>query len=107
MTFIEAPKTPEQIATIGKLPWPQIVNIVLGGRTPELANETLKQLGFAGVLYANLALQASVRGMQLALDVLRKNGQVGDANALAVDFSERQRLVGKDAFDALEQKYKV
>jgi 2-methylisocitrate lyase-like PEP mutase family enzyme len=107
MTFIEAPKTPEQIAAIGKLPWPQIVNIVLGGRTPELANETLKQLGFAGVLYANLALQASVRGMQLALDVLRKNGQVGDASALAVDFSERQRLVGKDAFDALEQKYKV
>jgi 2-methylisocitrate lyase-like PEP mutase family enzyme len=107
MTFIEAPKTPEQIAAIGKLPWPQIVNIVLGGRTPELPNETLKQLGFAGVLYANLALQASVRGMQLALDVLRKNGQVGDANALAVDFSERQRLVGKDAFDALEQKYKV
>jgi hypothetical protein len=45
--------------------------------------------------------------MQLALDVLRRNGQVGDANALAVDFSERQRLVGKDAFDALEQKYKV
>jgi 2-methylisocitrate lyase-like PEP mutase family enzyme len=107
MTFIEAPKTPEQIAAIGKLPWPQIVNIVLGGRTPELPNETLKQLGFAGVLYANLALQASVRGMQLALDVLRKNGQVGDANALAVDFSERQRLVGKDAFDALEQKYKT
>src|SRR5882724_7744477 len=75
MTFIEAPKTPEQIAAIGKLPWPQIVNIVLGGRTPELPNQKLKQLGFAGVLYANLALQASVRGMQLALDVLRKNGQ--------------------------------
>src|SRR5437660_9170981 len=26
MTFIEAPKTPEQIAAIGELPWPQIVN---------------------------------------------------------------------------------
>jgi 2-methylisocitrate lyase-like PEP mutase family enzyme len=107
MTFIEAPKTPEQIASIGKLPWPQIVNIVLGGRTPELPNAKLKALGFAGVLYANLALQASLRGMQLALGALRKNGQVGDADALAVDFSERQRLVGKDAFDALEQKYKV
>src|SRR6266436_4141011 len=102
MTFIEAPKTPEQIAAIGQLPWPQIVNIVLGGRTPELPNVRLKELGFAGVLYANLALQASVRGMQLALDVLRKNGQVGDASALAVDFSERQRLVGKDEFDAQE-----
>jgi 2-methylisocitrate lyase-like PEP mutase family enzyme len=107
MTFIEAPKTPEQIAAIGRLPWPQIVNLVLGGRTPELPNEKLKQFGFAGVLYANLALQASVRGMQLALGVLRRDGQVGDANALAVDFSERQRLVGKDAFDALEKKYRV
>jgi 2-methylisocitrate lyase-like PEP mutase family enzyme len=107
MTFIEAPKTPGEIASIGKLPWPQIVNIVLGGRTPELPNAKLKELGFAGVLYANLALQASLRGMQLALGALRKNGQVGDDSALAVDFSERQRLVGKDAFDALEQKYKV
>ena len=105
--FVEAPRTPEQIATIGKLPWPQLVNIVLGGRTPELPNDKLKSLGFAGVLYANLALQASLRGMQLALGALRKTGQVGDSAALAVDFSERQRLVGKDAFDALERKYKV
>ena len=80
---------------------------MLGGRTPELPNEKLKQLGFAGVLYANLALQASLRGMQLALGVLRKTGQVGNATDLAVDFSERQRLVGKDEFDALEKKYKV
>jgi len=107
MTFVEAPKTPEQMAGIGKLPWPQLANIVLGGRTPELPNEKLKQIGFAGVLYANLALQASLRGMQLALGVLRKTGQVGDASALAVDFSERQRLVGKDEFDAQEKKYTV
>src|SRR6185295_13547667 len=105
--FVEAPKTPEQIAAIGKLPWPQLVNIVLGGRTPELANEKLKQLGFAGVLYANLALQASLRGMQLALGALKQTGQIGDATALAVEFSERQRLVGKDEFDALEKKYKL
>jgi 2-methylisocitrate lyase-like PEP mutase family enzyme len=105
--FVEAPKTPEQIAGIGRLPWPQLVNIVLGGRTPELPNEKLKELGFAGVLYANLALQASLRGMQLALGALRRNGQAGDAAALAVDFSERQRLVGKDEFDAIERKYRV
>ena len=99
--FVEAPKTADEIAAIGKLAWPQLVNIVLGGRTPELPNEKLKELGFAGVLYANLALQASLRGMQHALGALRQNGQVGDANDLAVDFAERQRLVGKDAFDAL------
>src|SRR6266850_1720274 len=35
VTFVEAPKTPQQIADIPRLlPWPQLVNIVLGGRTP-------------------------------------------------------------------------
>ena len=107
VTFIEAPQTEQQIATIGKLAWPQIINIVLGGRTPEYSNQKLKEFGFAGVLYANLALQASIRGMQLALGTLRENGVIGDASLLAVDFSERQRLVGKPAWDVLEKKYKI
>jgi 2-methylisocitrate lyase-like PEP mutase family enzyme len=108
VTFVEAPQTAEQIAEIPRrLPWPQIINIVLGGRTPELPNEQLRELGYAGVLYANVALQSALRGMQLALGALRKNGQIGDAGALAVDFAERQRLVGKAEFDAQERKYKV
>jgi len=107
VTFVEAPKTPDEIAGIGRLPWPQLVNIVLGGRTPELPNERLKALGFAGVIYANIALQAALHGMRRALGELRKNGQIGDASAFAVDFVERQRLVGKPEFDALERKYKV
>jgi hypothetical protein len=32
---------------------------------------------------------------------------MGDASRLAVDFAERQRLVGKAEFDALERKYKA
>ena len=75
MTFIEAPTTPDEITAIGELPWPQIINIVLGGRTPELPNQKLKELGFAGVLYANLALQASLHGMQAALGVLRRQAK--------------------------------
>ncbi len=106
MTFVEAPTTLEQIADIPRrLPWPQLANIVLGGRTPELTNERLKELGFAGVIYANVALQASLLGMQAALGELRRKGQMGDARKLVVDFSERQRLVHKDELDALERKY--
>ena len=56
--FVEAPTTPEQIAAIAKLPWPQLANIVIGGKTPELPNDKLRELGFAGVIYANTALQA-------------------------------------------------
>jgi 2-methylisocitrate lyase-like PEP mutase family enzyme len=106
--FVEAPQSLDQIADIPRLlPWPQIINIVLGGRTPELPNEQLRGLGFAGVLYANVALQSALRGMQEALSVLQKDGRMGEGTKLAVDFSERQRLVGKPEFDALERKYKT
>jgi 2-methylisocitrate lyase-like PEP mutase family enzyme len=106
VTFVEAPTTPEQIADIPRrLPWPQLANIVLGGRTPEFPNAKLKELGYAGVIYANVALQAAVLGMQAALGELKRKGHMGDASRLVVDFSERQRLVQKDEYDALERKY--
>jgi len=106
VTFVEAPTSLEEIAEIPRrLPWPQLINIVIGGRTPELPNEKLKDLGFAGVIYANVALQSALLGMQAALGELRRNGAMGDATRLVVDFSERQRLVHKDEFDALERKY--
>lgn len=106
VTFVEAPTSFEEIAAIPqRLPWPQIINIVIGGRTQELPNAELRKLGYAGVLYANTALQAAVRGMQLALAKLYEQGQVGDAKELLADFVERQRLVGKPEWDAFERKY--
>jgi 2-methylisocitrate lyase-like PEP mutase family enzyme len=106
VTFVEAPTSLEEIADIPRrLPWPQLINIVLGGCTPELPNDKLKALGYAGVIYANVALQAALKGMQAALGELRRRGHMGDARELVVDFSERQRLVHKDEFDALERRY--
>ena len=104
--FVEAPTTPEQIAAIARLPYPQLVNIVIGGKTPERSNEELKRLGFAGVIYANTALQAAVLGMQRALGHLKRNGQIGSATDLLTSFTERQRLVDIASFQAMEQKYK-
>jgi 2-methylisocitrate lyase-like PEP mutase family enzyme len=106
VTFVEAPTSMEQIADIPRLlPWPQLLNIVIGGRTPELPNERVKELGYAGVIYANVALQSALLGMQAALGELRRNGSMRDAAKLVIDFSERQRLVRKDEFDALEREY--
>ena len=104
--FVEAPTSPEQMAAIARLPWPQLVNIVIGGKTPELPNEKRRELGFAGVLYANTALQAAMLGMQRALAHLKANGSVGDAKDLLAGFDERQRLVDLAGFQALERKYK-
>jgi 2-methylisocitrate lyase-like PEP mutase family enzyme len=104
--FVEAPTTPEQIAEIGRLPFPQIANMVIGGKTPELPNDKLRELGFAGVLYANTALQAALLGMQRALTHLKRHGHIGNATDLLMSFAERQRLVGLAAFQDLERRYR-
>jgi len=106
MTFVEAPRSKEQIAEIPKrLPVPQLINIVAGGLTPMIPLDELQRMGYAMVLYANAALQASIAGMQKVLGHLKERGSLaGIANELA-SFEERQRLVQKPHFDALEKKY--
>src|SRR5256714_10195608 len=46
--FVEAPLNEEQMKAIAELPWPQLANIVIGGKTPERSNDKMKKLGFAG-----------------------------------------------------------
>ena len=105
MTFVEAPRTPEQIAAIPKLKVPQLLNIVHGGLTPTLPREELEKTGYALVLYANAALQAAVAGMQTVLGHLKEHGSLDGVSDKLAGFAERQRLVNKPAFDALEKKY--
>jgi 2-methylisocitrate lyase-like PEP mutase family enzyme len=104
--FVEAPLNEDQMKAIAALPWPQLANIVIGGKTPERSNDEMKKFGFAGVLYANTALQAAVLGMQRALSHLKNNGQIGNAADLLTTFAERQRLVDIASFQAMERKYK-
>lgn len=106
MTFVEAPRTKEQIAEIPKrLLAPQLINIVAGGLTPMTGLSELGAMGFSMILYANAALQASIAGMQKVLNHLKEHGSLDDVSEQLADFEERQRLVCKSRFDALEKKY--
>ncbi len=106
MTFVEAPRTKAQIAEIPRrLAAPQLINIVAGGLTPMIGIDELESMGFSMVLYANAALQASVLGMQNVLGHLKEHGSLDGVSEQLASFEERQRLVGKSRFDALEKKY--
>jgi 2-methylisocitrate lyase-like PEP mutase family enzyme len=82
---------------------PQLVNMVLGGKTPIIERSAAAEMGFSLVLYANAALQGAVHGMQTTLSSLKTNGVL--AEDIVTSCAERQRLVGKPAFDALEARY--
>ena len=104
--FVEAVTTAEQIRALPqRLDKPQLMNMVIGGKTPIVGAEELAQMGYGIVLYANAALQGAVMGMQKALTVLRDERSVREDSGLVAPFAERQRLVGKPQIDALEQRY--
>ena len=106
MTFVEAPRTIEELAKIPKLLGvPQILNMVVGGKTPIIDRTAAAQMGFAFVLYANAALQGAINGMQLALTALRDRGSLNEAQGIIASFAERQRLVDKPLYDALDARY--
>src|SRR5580704_14533892 len=83
MTFVEAPQTPEEIRRIPKLLGvPQILNMVVGGKTPITDRAAAAEMGYGLVLYANVALQGAIKGMQTALMALREQGSVQEAQGI-------------------------
>lgn len=104
--FVEAVTSLDEIRALPqRLAAPQLMNMVIGGKTPITSAEELAALGYGLVLYANAALQGAVAGMQKALTVLRDTQRIDEDPALVAPFAERQRLVQKMAWDALEKKY--
>ena len=104
--FVEAVTTADEIRALPqRLATPQLMNMVIGGKTPIFNAGELGQLGYGIVLYANAALQGAVMGMQKALTVLRDTKEVQESSGLVAPFAERQRLVGKPTWDALEKRY--
>ncbi len=104
--FVEAVTKPEEVRALPqRLAKPQLMNMVIGGKTPIFNAEQLGELGFGIVLYANAALQGAVIGMQKALTTLRDAKEVQESSGLVTPFAERQRLVSKHEWDALEKRY--
>lgn len=105
VTFVEAPTSTAELERIAQLPMPQVVNVVIGGKTPALPVSEFARMRFGMVLYANAALQGAVRGMTNALSRLQDEGILEEDPALVATFAERQALVQMEMFDELDRRY--
>ncbi|MCD0416927.1 isocitrate lyase/PEP mutase family protein [Rubrivivax sp. JA1024] len=106
LLFVEAVTQADEVRALPqRLARPQLMNMVIGGRTPIFGADELAGLGYGLVLYANAALQGAVLGMQRALTALRDTRALHESSGLVTPFAERQRLVGKPEWDALERRY--
>lgn len=105
-TFVEAPRSRSELQEIPRrVGGPVLVNMVEGGLTPIATLAELGEYGFAVVLYANTALRAAVVGMRTVLTHLLTVGDTLAVSDQILDWSERQRLVRKDVFDELDERY--
>jgi 2-methylisocitrate lyase-like PEP mutase family enzyme len=104
--FIEAPTGPAELQRIAaEIAAPQVVNIVFGGKTPDPGQAELARMRFALVFYANAALQAAVKAASSVLETLKREGSLDSAAGQLASFEERQRVVRKPAWDALELEF--
>ena len=71
-----------------------------------LPHEELGRLGFAGILYANAALQAAMLAMTHAMRHLKAHGSLAGAEEQIISFEARQALVDLPRFTALEDRYR-
>ncbi|WP_234538658.1 isocitrate lyase/PEP mutase family protein [Streptomyces shenzhenensis] len=105
--FVEAPRTVGELERIGRelAGVPLVVNVVEGGKTPQLTLDEYAALGFRVVLYANFLLRAVIRAGADALAHLRgSGGSAAYADRMAT-WQERQSLFHLPEFSAAEAHF--
>src|SRR3546814_7119235 len=65
MIFSEAPTSVEQIERIAKdLPYPKLINMFHGGKTPLVGSDRLGELGYSLVIIPSDTQRAAIKAMQ-------------------------------------------
>jgi 2-methylisocitrate lyase-like PEP mutase family enzyme len=106
--FVEAPTSLDELARIpDAVPGIHVANMVEGGRTPIVAQTKLAAMGFTLIVYANSAMRASAQGAREVLDHLHRHGSTQAITDRLITWDDRQSLVRKPEFEALEARYLV
>jgi 2-methylisocitrate lyase-like PEP mutase family enzyme len=101
--FVEAPRTVEEIARIGReITAPKLINVVAGGLTPEVDPATLRELGYSVAIYPTTALLAVTNAAVAALRGIGGSDAVPLPTAGMEDFF---RLVGLDEWFAVSERW--
>jgi methylisocitrate lyase len=104
--FIEAPRSLEEMKTIGKaINAPLVANMIEGGATPISSAETLHKLGFKIILYPLSVLFANTFATMNILKELKKTGSTTKFKQKVVNFDQFNDLVELPKFQKLEKKY--
>jgi methylisocitrate lyase len=104
LIFVEAPRTVDELRALPKdVRAPLLVNVVEGGKTPQLTAAEYEEMGFKVALFANTALRAAAKAVQDAMAALKREGSSASILDRLVPWPERQRLVDLDSYLTLDR----
>ncbi len=104
--FVEAPTSVEQIERLAcALPFPKLINMFHGGKTPLMPVADLAELGYAIVIIPSDLQRAAIAAMRDTLDAIRRDGHSGALSGHMVSFREREAVVDTDRFLRLDRHY--
>lgn len=109
LIFVEAPRSVEQIKhVIEHIDAPVSINLmdaVVGGKTPLIAIETLRELGVGRISIPVGPLFAAIKGMVNYLDAIKGDHLAEGRTDLVADFGFFKELVGFPKYRELEKEY--
>lgn len=102
--FVEAPRTVDELELVGRelAGTPLLVNVVEGGKTPELSLAEYERLGFTVVLFANYLMRSMMLSGQEALAHLATAGETGSRVDRMATWQQRQELFNLPRFSEAE-----
>lgn len=107
-SFVEAPASLEDLIEIGKRsPWPNVANMIEGGKTPVLPKEQLVELGFQIILYPLAGLFSAAKIMEEIFRKLQLEGTTLGYEQRLMTFSEFNQLIGVDEKYVLAERFGV
>ena len=105
-TFVEAPRSIEELREIGRrAPKPTVANMVEQGRTPVLGRSELATLGFDLILYPVAGLCASAQALTGVYRHLHDTGTTRGAADQLMPFERFNELIGVDECRALAARF--
>jgi|SRR6056297_304342 len=109
LIFVEAPRTKEDIRKVVKeIDCPVSINLfdaVVGGKTPILTIDELREMGVGRVSIPVGPLFAAVKGMKQYIEAIRNDQVAPGRTDLVCLFEEFKDIVGYDNYRDLEKKY--
>ena len=105
-SFVEAPRSVEELAEIGRRsPGPNVANMLEGGKTPVLPTEQLAEMGFHLILHPLCGLASAALAVETVFRRLKQDGTLEPGRGDCMPFTQLNELVGVAERMALAERF--